>query len=323
VITAAALQGDSEAQYQLGEIYDAGLITPRDCEYTSKWWTKAAAQGHPLAQDSLNQRELLSTERSRVQITSAAEKGDAEAQFQLGGIYDMGRGVPINHSAAVEWWAKASAQGHAQAQEELGYMYKVGDTGVFQNKTKALKWLTEAANQGRPHALFSLGCQYKDGDGVQKDIKKGVGFLEAAAEFGHAGAALLLARVYRRGDPGGISKDVKKALRCWIHAAEQGELEAQEILRNLYLTGDARVQCAQDLHEAFRWGRTAAEQGGAKAQSQLGNMYMHHGDSVLVQPMSDSTRTSDSASSDSVLPLQMAMAEECVDKGGGTRWVYT
>ena len=54
----------------------------------------------------------------------AAEQGHAEAQFNLGVMYDIGQGVKQDYFKAVEWYQKAAEQGLAYAQYNLGVMYE-------------------------------------------------------------------------------------------------------------------------------------------------------------------------------------------------------
>src|SRR5689334_9148285 len=81
-----------------------------------------------------------------------AEKGDADAQFNLGQAYRLGRGVAINLGAAKSWFERAAANGHVDAQTTLGLL-------LFQNGDQAagLKWLKQAAEQGEPRALLVFG----------------------------------------------------------------------------------------------------------------------------------------------------------------------
>lgn len=44
-----------------------------------------------------------------------ATKGDAEAQYYLGYMYQSGTGVPMNKKVALEWYNRAAAQGHTGA----------------------------------------------------------------------------------------------------------------------------------------------------------------------------------------------------------------
>ncbi len=55
-----------------------------------------------------------------------AQAGDAEAQFNLGVMYDRGQGVPQDDVQAAEWYRKAAEQGHAGAQHNLGSAYYDG-----------------------------------------------------------------------------------------------------------------------------------------------------------------------------------------------------
>mgnify|MGYP003639806128 FL=1 len=63
-----------------------------------------------------------------------AEQGDAEAQNNLGVMYNYGNGVPENYEAAVMWYTKAAEQGYDKAQYNLGLGYQDG-TGVPQQKS--------------------------------------------------------------------------------------------------------------------------------------------------------------------------------------------
>ena len=73
----------------------------------------------------------------------AAEQGDANAQFKLGHLYSIGKGVPKSTSEAIKWYRKAAAQGHARAQYNLGAAYANG-VGVRSNKNTAIDWFFKA-----------------------------------------------------------------------------------------------------------------------------------------------------------------------------------
>ncbi|HJL65723.1 MAG TPA: tetratricopeptide repeat protein, partial [Arenicellales bacterium] len=52
-----------------------------------------------------------------------AEQGDADAQYNLGVMYEKGRGVPQDDKIALKWFTLAAEQGFARAQHNLGVMY--------------------------------------------------------------------------------------------------------------------------------------------------------------------------------------------------------
>jgi len=80
-----------------------------------------------------------------------AEQGDAEAQFIMGGMYNLGQGVPQDDKEAVRWYRLAAAQGYAYAQSLMGQMYDLG-LGVPQDDVQAHMWLSLAAAQGIENA---------------------------------------------------------------------------------------------------------------------------------------------------------------------------
>ncbi len=83
-----------------------------------------------------------------------AEQGNAEAQFELGWMYRKGKGVPKNNAEAVKWFRLAAEQGHIKAQCSLGWIYSRGEDNFPQDGMEALKWYWLAAEQGHGEASF-------------------------------------------------------------------------------------------------------------------------------------------------------------------------
>ena len=76
-----------------------------------------------------------------------AEGGDADVQYNLGVMYDLGQGVRQDYMTAVRWYTLAAEQGHAKAQYNLGIAYDLGE-GVIQDDKNALKLNTSQADEG-------------------------------------------------------------------------------------------------------------------------------------------------------------------------------
>ena len=234
---------------------------------------KAAEHGSPSAQFHLGVLYLLGRgvdqdlRQAATWITRAAEQGQAAAQFRLGSMYNNGEGVDSDDGKAVEWTRKAAEQGHAEAQFRLGSMYESGD-GVDPDDGKAVEWTRKAAEQGHAEAQFQLGLRYDLGDGVDPDARKAVAWIRKAAEQGHAKAQFHLGLEYDKGDA--LDRDAGKAAAWFRRAAEQGLADAQFDLGRMYQNGDG---VDQDYLEAAAWYRKAAEQGVADAQFLLGRMY--------------------------------------------------
>ena len=108
-----------------------------------------------------------------------AEKGDPDAEFNLGQAYRLGRGVPINLGMAKSWFEKAAGSGHLDAETTLGLL-------LFQNGEQAdgIKWLRRAAEQGEPRALLVYGTALYNGDGVTQDRLLGYAFVSRSAQQG-------------------------------------------------------------------------------------------------------------------------------------------
>ena len=59
------------------------------------------------------------------QTLQLAEQGNADAQYNLGVMYDNGQGVRQDYAEAARWYRKAAEQGNAKAQYNLGSMYYI------------------------------------------------------------------------------------------------------------------------------------------------------------------------------------------------------
>ena len=80
-------------------------------------------------------------------LQERAELGDANAQFNLGVMYDNGLGVPKDYTEAVKWYSKAAEQGAVDSQFNLGVMYDTGK-GVTEDDVVAYMFFNLAAANG-------------------------------------------------------------------------------------------------------------------------------------------------------------------------------
>ena len=95
-----------------------------------------------------------------------AEQGDAEAQYNLAVMHDMGIGAPKNYSESGKWYAKAAAQGVAEAQFQLGVRYYEHGKQSKENYRNGFSWFYKAALQGMAEAQYNVGLMYQLGRGV-------------------------------------------------------------------------------------------------------------------------------------------------------------
>ena len=103
----AADQGLSQAQYNLGVMYDNGQGVAQDYSAAMKWSRMAADQGEP------------------------------GAQYNLGSMYHHGQGVPQNTSEALRWLHKAQVQGDEIAKRGIEFiMQAMRETRASQQTNK-------------------------------------------------------------------------------------------------------------------------------------------------------------------------------------------
>lgn len=121
-----------------------------------------------------------------------AINGDADAQFNLGQAYKLGRGVPVDLKAAEEWYRKASLQGHLQAEDNYGLI-------LFQNgdRQQALPFIQKSAGRGEPRAQYIFGTALFNGDMVKKDWPRAYALMTRASAAGLGAASASLAEMDR------------------------------------------------------------------------------------------------------------------------------
>ncbi|WP_298166909.1 SPOR domain-containing protein [Novosphingobium sp.] len=117
-----------------------------------------------------------------------AAKGDADALFNLGQAYKLGRGVNKDLVRAEAYFGKAARLGHIAAADNYGIL-------LFQTNRHeaAMPWLESAADRGEPRAMYVLGIAAYNGDYAPKDWVRAYALMTRAAAAGLAQATGSLA----------------------------------------------------------------------------------------------------------------------------------
>ena len=79
--------------------------------------------------------------------TSAAERGDPEAEFQLGMLNERGD-LKQDYKQADRWYQKAAELGHIGAQYRLAWIWGVGGDDFPADPVEAYKWILLASEKG-------------------------------------------------------------------------------------------------------------------------------------------------------------------------------
>lgn len=121
----AAKQGNTDALYNVGNMYETGEGVKQNSASAIEWYTKAA------------------------------DLGDSEAQYKVGSIYDEGEITTQNYKKALQWYTKSANQDHPEAQFSLAILHLYGK-GTTKSEKIAREWFSKACNNWHPSA-----CQLK------------------------------------------------------------------------------------------------------------------------------------------------------------------
>jgi len=203
------------------------------------------------------------------ELQAAAQRGDAEARFNLGRALLHGSGIAKDPQQAFALMQAAAAQGHPEAPGAVGYFYSVGLT-VDADPRQAAEWFRKGAQMGSAKAQLNLGKYLVSGTAGEASPdpvrKEGLEWIRKAADQGLPEAGFSYGRILYLGDYG-QPQDYPMALAYLKPAAEAGISEAQNMLGSIYQCG---AGTSIDDVAAERWYRKAALQGHARAQSNLG-----------------------------------------------------
>ncbi len=232
-VEAAALRGEVEAMFLLGNAWWLGLGTKEESAFAA---------------------EL---------VAYAADQGYAPALLDYG-MYLAGRQV---YDAARSLLQEAYGQGLKSA---LTYRGIVAELGPAPDSAFALAQYRAAAAAGDPSAMVLLADRLLSGPAGSPDAGTVLRWLSDAAAAGHTGAMRRLSRHYFDGT-GGKGRQVDTAVRWLSKAAEAEDREAMLTLALLRLEGS--LAGGVDKRLGFEWLRKAAERGQPVAMRLLGTIY--------------------------------------------------
>ncbi len=183
-------------------------------------------------------------------------------RFKLEGYrYYSGVGRPVDFSRALGFYLQAAQRGDVESQFIVGGMLYKGQ-GIDPDRRKGFKWLLKAAQQGKtsPESMYIIGAMFLRGEGVPQSYVEAKKWLEPAAEGGDIAALNDLAFIYYNGltdDP-----DYAAALKLYERAALQGDSKAQANLGMMHASGTGT---AVDTARGYAWYSIAASKGNTTA----------------------------------------------------------
>lgn len=274
LISSALKAKDTKKYIKIGNAYEWG---DHGVESTRKeailWYKKAASSGDVqgllclarLYEDEWNSKR--SQRLAHKYYLEAANKGNPEAQHEMGISCYFGYGTDVSITDAIQWFEKASKSQYHQSWFQLAYTFLDKSCEVY-NSERGDYWVKRILKENNPDYFYELAHAYLDGERIEQSTKLAVKFFKNASELGCIDAKLRLAEIYATGE--GVRKniDLLNTYLEEIYASNNarrisrvaGDLEYDENLR-------------QSGARAFNWYKKAAQLGDAYAQMKVGRLY--------------------------------------------------
>jgi TPR repeat protein len=269
-LIAAAVDGDAEAQFHLGQAHRDGSGVKADAALALQWFELAAVNGNS---------------------TAAAEAAKA---------HESGRGVRRDLSQAGRWWHRAAELGDGPARDRWIELVLSGEVTALGGQS-GVEWLTARAESGDARAMMVLAEAFEGTMDVAADLDQAERWYRDAIRLhGDIEAAYRLGRIKlgnkaawripsqeewnpkeseHKGRPYGpvwypskpaladdkavqLRPGIIDAVRHLESAAHHGHAEAQFLLGKAMVGG---VELPFDLLSGVIWLEAAAAQGHAEA----------------------------------------------------------
>lgn len=225
----AAENGQSDAQYELAMM----LFKGKGCR-----------------QDNLEAQRRLRL---------AAQKGNLEAQNYLGLCLEFGwHGVNINVADAVSWYRKAAEQSFCESEYNLGALYEDGK-GVQESLEEAFRWYRRGAEDGSPSAMAAYSRFLINGIAGEKNEAEGIKWLMRGADKEHPVSMHRLAQMI---EDGLLSPDDAANYDCMelYRKAADEELTVAQFTYGMRLIADGQRESGMDyLRKAAESGHEDAQ----------------------------------------------------------------
>uniref|UniRef100_U9UUE1 HCP-like protein n=1 Tax=Rhizophagus irregularis (strain DAOM 181602 / DAOM 197198 / MUCL 43194) TaxID=747089 RepID=U9UUE1_RHIID len=275
------------AKYWLGYYYWEGYVVDKNLEDFVKYLTMAANNGNSAAQFNLgdlyfNGKLGISKdeEKGLSYLKLAAIKGQPKAHAQLRYAFSAINKEKINIKGFLKFLKMSANEGNALALFNLGDVYLNGKFGIEKDENLGIKYLKKqirpknlfeifARNQLRTaNYYFIIGFMSEHAFGKEKDPQMAFEYYYKAADLGDPRGLVYVGWCYYKGM--GTSKDAQKAFTCFQRAANNGCISAHNNVGWCY---DIGFGTSSDPYKAFECFKSSAEKGYATAQCRVGVCY--------------------------------------------------
>jgi uncharacterized protein len=181
--------------------------------------------------------------RALTYFRKESEDGNPVADWYLGHMYRLGRGVKLDPAIAYSYYSRVAEA--YDPDDEDAYRLRIAvdsqlhltrylregvpSAGIEANPSAAARgFLRLASNYGHPRAMFELGLMNMRGSGVKQNPQQGLKWLITAARKRSPEAESYLGELYWKGEF--VQRDETRALMWYTLAAETTREEDYPIL---------------------------------------------------------------------------------------------
>lgn len=235
--------GDPDAQAYIGTCYffgDDGVV--ENNAEAIKWFQKSYKGGSPYGKyylglaylngygiklDKIKGRNL--TDAASAEIEQRAKRGDAEAQYYLGQLYEY---EADDIHTALKYYEMASKHDYYPAQLAAAAIYQEIE-GEYSRK--AFEIFKKGIELKSPIAQYQFAKYYINGIEVEQSIEKGINLYLESANNNYGLAQAQIGKYYEDGY--GVERNIEEAIKWYKKASEHNIYSAQFQLACLYRDG--------------------------------------------------------------------------------------
>ncbi len=158
------------------------------------WYGRAAAldnitgmYGIVRISDKMKEDLVLKEQAKYWRTCIAASEGNLDKKFEMGKSLYSGRGTEQNVEKAVEVITEAAERGHVESMLFLGDWHRSKENPM-PDHSLSLQWYKRAATLKSNPGRLKYGLNFLQGVGTAVDFKRGIYWVERAAEKGHTEA---------------------------------------------------------------------------------------------------------------------------------------
>ena len=198
----------------------------------------------------------------------ASKMGNRNAYTQIGIMYSLGLGVPIDHEKEFEYYLKGGDKKGIIC-NNLGVRYETGK-GVEKNYEKAFEYYSRAYQFKGEKAHMNLARCYFEGIGTQVDINKGLEILQEGLKLNMGSSYVSMSEICQYGKYG-IEQSKEKYIEYIDKAISLNYYDAYIDKAYMFVNGTYK----KDGSEFYRYIKLAHEKNVTNLDFQYGQIYLY------------------------------------------------